>query len=487
MTNAADNRPGKVWIDRYDWLVGGAMYFVLAYAMIYLTSNGREIAAVWAANAALIGLLASREKPNWIAVLVSVLIANTIANLLTRDSFAAPLLYGTANMMEVLAATWLLRFAIGENSVLSSLGTFFKFILIGFAAPILSGLFGALTAWWLFDEPFVGSLISWIVSDTLGILVFTPFFLALFKGEYAECLRQQSPVQRLEAAGLLALTVVTAATLFFFARQVPIFVLFIPTMLVTIRLGQHGTKAAVMLIAIVGLAAPLVDVGPFSWAPHNRDQALILQTFLFVLLFSSLPVAADLSRRGAVTAALGQREKELSHLARTDSLTGLMNRPAFIEHADRVLAQCHGQETCLIAIDVDRFKHINDTWGHHAGDQALRHLASIAGSHLRSMDALCRFGGDEFMLLLPRTAVADAERICTRLRETLRRSPLTLDDGSALLISVSCGIAAADGITAFTDLAKQADFALYEAKRAGRGTHRLAVFQSDLQLLAATR
>lgn len=321
----------------------------------------------------------------------------------------------------------------------------------------------------------------------MGILVFTPFFLALFKGEYAECLRQQSPIRKLEAAGLLALTVVTASTLFFFARQMPIFVLFVPTMLVTIRLGQHGTKAAVMLIAIVGLAAPLFDVGPFSWAPHNRDQALILQTFLFVLLFSSLPVAADLSRRGAVTAALGQREKELTHLARTDSLTGLMNRPAFIEHSDRMLAQFHGEETCLIAIDVDRFKHINDNWGHHAGDQALRHLASIAGSHLRSMDALCRFGGDEFMLLLPGTTVSDAERICTRLRETLRRSPLNVDDGSALLISVSCGIAAANGIMTFTDLAKQADFALYEAKRAGRGTHRLAVFQPDQQMHAATR
>ncbi|MCK9553084.1 GGDEF domain-containing protein, partial [Aquamicrobium sp.] len=94
--------------------------------------------------------------------------------------------------------------------------------------------------------------------------------------------------------------------------------------------------------------------------------------------------------------------------------------------------------------------------------------------HLRSMDALSRFGGDEFMLLLPHASIVDAERICTRLRNSLRRTPLRLEDGTTLMISVSCGIAAADSFETFSDLSKRADAALYDAKYAGRGTHRTA-------------
>lgn len=90
------------------------------------------------------------------------------------------------------------------------------------------------------------------------------------------------------------------------------------------------------------------------------------------------------------------------------------------------------------------------------------------------MDALSRFGGDEFMLLLPHASVVDAERVCMRLRNNLRRSPLRLEDGTMLVISVSCGIAATENADTFPDLSKRADTALYDAKCAGRGTHRTA-------------
>ncbi len=335
-------------------------------------------------------------------------------------------------------------------------------------------MIGATTAWQLSGDAFLVSLAAWVFSDALGILIFTPFFLAVFKGDYATCILEKTPIQLFETTALLTLTFAAACMVFFVARNVPIFILFIPTMLVTIRLGQLGTKAAVMLIALIGIASTYLGGGLIYRTNDYEEQILILQIFLFVLLFSSLPVAADLTARGKVVAALGRREKELTHIAKTDSLTGLMNRTAFVEHADQARSESQGRQSCLITIDVDHFKRINDSFGHHAGDDALRHLATVAKSHLRSHDMLGRIGGDEFMLLLPDTGIADAEQICTRIRDSLRRSPLILEDGTRLLMSVSCGIASFEVGSSFAEVSRQADFALYEAKKAGRGIHRRA-------------
>lgn len=87
---------------------------------------------------------------------------------------------------------------------------------------------------------------------------------------------------------------------------------------------------------------------------------------------------------------------------------------------------------------------------------------------------LGRIGGDEFMLLLRNTGIVDAEQICTRIRNSLRRSPLMLEDGALLLMSVSCGIAAFEVGSSFAEVSRQADFVLYEVKKAGRGIHKRA-------------
>ncbi|MFC5387103.1 diguanylate cyclase [Aquamicrobium segne] len=461
-------------ISRLDWVFGAILYFSLAFVMIRFASEGHEIAAVWVANAALIGLLVSQRKPKWIRVCLSALIVNAAANLLTRGELTTAILFGIANIAEIVIATWLLRTMIGQRSVLSSLGVFGKFTLIGFLASIVGGFLGGAAAWRLFEVEFLAAWAAWSLSDTLGILVFTPFFLALFKGDYRRCIREKSSLQQLEAMALLIGTFFAAGAIFFVIRKVPIFILLVPTMLVTLRVGQLGTKAAVMLIAAVGLSSTFLETGLIYRANDYDEQILILQVFLFVLLFSSLPVAADLTARRRAAIAFGRREQELTQIAATDALTGLVNRSAFMRLAQDVLSQRQGRQICLITIDVDHFKRINDTFGHHAGDDALRHLASVASSHLRSPDILCRFGGDEFMLLLLDAGIVDAEGICGRLKESLRRRPVRLEDGTTLLLSVSCGIAVADEAETFSELSRRADIALYDAKNAGRGTYRTA-------------
>lgn len=132
-SGAAFHRP-KGLLSRFDWLVGAALYFAAAVTMIHVTTDGREIAAVWVANAVLVGLLAAQERPKWLPVIFSALVANAFANLLTRGDFAVPVFFGLANMVEIAIATWLLRAFVGSASVLSSLSVFIRFSLIGFSA-----------------------------------------------------------------------------------------------------------------------------------------------------------------------------------------------------------------------------------------------------------------------------------------------------------------------------------------------------------------
>lgn len=264
--------------------------------------------------------------------------------------------FGLANMAEIVIAVWLLRISIGPASVLSSLNVFIRFTLIGFFASTTSGFLGAVSAWSLLGEPFLVSWMAWTLSDALGLLVFAPFFLALFRGDYVRWIQEKSPFQRFETAALLALTLAVAWILFYVVRSAPIFILLVPTMLVTLRIGQLGTKAAVLLIAAVGLSSTFLKTGLIYRAGDYDEQILILQIFLFVLLFSSLPVAADLTARGRAVVALGRREQELRELATTDALTGLLNPSAFTEFAEEVLSRPENQQVCLITIDVDHFK-----------------------------------------------------------------------------------------------------------------------------------
>ncbi len=145
----------------------------------------------------------------------------------------------------------------------------------------------------------------------------------------------------------------------------------------------------------------------------------------------------------------------------------MLNRTAFRETALAAMRDPRAVPS-LVAIDLDLFKQVNDRHGHLAGDRALVHLVSVLRAGLREADAIGRVGGDEFLVLLPGTDADQAQVAAARLREALRRAPLTLDDGTVLLLSMSCGVAPHRDGMGFEDLVHAADMALYGAKRAGR-------------------
>ena len=171
-------------------------------------------------------------------------------------------------------------------------------------------------------------------------------------------------------------------------------------------------------------------------------------------------------------------QARVQHLAYHDALTGLANRPKLEEHVTSALARArrNGLAAAVLYIDLDRFKLVNDTLGHAAGDELLRQVAARLAARTRSSDLLARHGGDEFMLLLgdlEGDARATAERVAHGLLATLEQ-PFTLE-GHEFEIAASIGIAIhPDDGADMSEVLKRADAALYEAKRGGRGTIRFA-------------
>jgi diguanylate cyclase (GGDEF)-like protein len=173
---------------------------------------------------------------------------------------------------------------------------------------------------------------------------------------------------------------------------------------------------------------------------------------------------------------LGESEARMAHLAHHDALTGLPNRLSFLAHMQHGAASARRRESrmALLFIDLDGFKPINDVHGHDVGDQLLQQVATRLGESVRESDAVARFGGDEFVLLLTdvadqQAAAAVAEKIIARLSAPYAAG------GVELTVGASIGVALfpddADDVDA---LIAQADAAMYDAKRDGRGCYRFA-------------
>jgi integral membrane sensor domain MASE1 len=159
-----------------------------------------------------------------------------------------------------------------------------------------------MTAWAFFDQPFLQAFRTWLVSDALGLLIFTPVFVSIFNGDMLSSLQEKDWINRAETLGLLTITGFSAYLVFFIAHAPLLFMLFAPVMLVTFRVGRLGTKMAVMLVAVIGGCATLQDLGPIAnFTQDHARQAELFQLFLAVLLLTCLPVAADLSARSRFT------------------------------------------------------------------------------------------------------------------------------------------------------------------------------------------
>ncbi len=179
-----------------------------------------------------------------------------------------------------------------------------------------------------------------------------------------------------------------------------------------------------------------------------------------------------------VRGALREKERQdlLEKWATTDPLTALFNRRHFFEMAHRELDRSNRQSSPLsfIMLDIDKFKLVNDQFGHLIGDLVLVMLAKILKQQLRSVDLCCRYGGEEFVLCLPDTTLEGAHDLAERIRLAVQNESLTANDERTLSITISLGVADNHQDESVETILKRADTALYEAKDGGRNQTRIA-------------
>jgi two-component system cell cycle response regulator len=177
-------------------------------------------------------------------------------------------------------------------------------------------------------------------------------------------------------------------------------------------------------------------------------------------------------RRRRFTERLRDNVMQSMELAVTDPLTGLYNRRDLESHAGSLVNRAaeRGKPLSMLIMDIDHFKSINDTYGHEAGDDVLREFSDRLRSCIRGVDLACRYGGEEFVVVMPDTDLGVANRVAERIRRRIAGEIFSVERGArAVEVTVSVGIATLAGISDTAPvILKRADEALYRAKRSGR-------------------
>ncbi len=227
--------------------------------------------------------------------------------------------------------------------------------------------------------------------------------------------------------------------------------------------NRKGFDIPVVVITGQGdelIASRIIQAGACDYLPKAKVSGKAL-----LRIISNAMEKAGLRREMRIA------QEKLAEMSVRDELTGLFNRRYFQEALEREVsgAERYGHVLTLCMIDLDHFKRVNDSYGHLCGDRVLREFGRLVGESIRKYDVGCRYGGEEFALILPDTPLDKAKALCERFRERIRNHTFTYESLS-LTITISIGIATrpADAQTSGAQLVDLADKALYRAKRQGR-------------------
>jgi diguanylate cyclase (GGDEF)-like protein len=172
-----------------------------------------------------------------------------------------------------------------------------------------------------------------------------------------------------------------------------------------------------------------------------------------------------------MTAKLQENTLELERLANVDFLTQIPNRRSAMQYIEQIfmLYKRNRRPFSIMILDIDHFKHVNDTYGHDVGDKALKDISHTLKDVFRGSDMFCRLGGEEFIAILPETTLEGAISIAERCRRILEKTPVGLDDGTVLRCTVSVGVSQAlPDDEKYNDIIVRSDNALYVSKETGR-------------------
>jgi diguanylate cyclase (GGDEF)-like protein len=375
--------------------------------------------------------------------------------------------YGTfffTNIVSVTVFTLCVSVLAWRNQKVIGMRWFAASLVAGLAKLILQGLEGKVPA-------VLGSMVPnelYLVSFTLQMMGFRWFVVR-------KPLRHKWPLLLAVGLPLAAYTVMFLGKVKYSGNVINLPFLAVCGTSAWILL-KHG-RAAVSRVAAIILCADFCVAGYRAWLTNLRYmrpwETVHAQTdprWLYSLAgMALLATCMVMCYLWYLVTELG---KELERQARTDSLTGALNRRAMEEAALRETARSirHGSQLCMIVLDIDHFKHLNDTRGHAAGDCALQALVRQVSAMLRGNDLLARTGGEEFTILLPDTSAQAGIVAAERLRQAVEALEIAFEE-EPIRLTVSAGVAQLDPSQGgWEAMMRQADTAMYEAKEHGRNS-----------------
>lgn len=474
------------------------LYYLGARMGVSFTSMPEGIAILWPPNAVLLAaylLFGWRRYP---AIALAALSAEVAADLPTFTLIEA-LSFGLLNIGEATFSAFLLR-RLRFNFRFQSLSDVPKFLIAG---PLLGSLAAAIPGALIYaifrggETPYLEFMRIWWFGDGLGLLILTPLLLELWPQSQGQTIQQHSLVGWRYTT--IATMVLLTGSLILAGQDGRVYgihlspVLLLPAALyIAYRFDLRATSKTVAALAAIVIVATTKGINPFG-ATDPRMAVIQAQEFVFILSLMALGFSAllaqlrqrqsalelsnaaldDLNR--SLEARVQKRTEELARLnaqlaeqALTDSLTGALNRRGLYEAAARELIRSgrYGGGMALVLFDLDRFKAINDRYGHDAGDAVLRSAAQAVRGTIRESDVFARHGGEEFAVLAPGTHADSARHLAEKMRLAIGSArPL----GSELPpVSASFGVALLRPGEDFATLMQRADQLLYQAKQGGR-------------------
>jgi diguanylate cyclase (GGDEF)-like protein len=276
-------------------IAGTAAAFGLAvFLAISLTRNGTQVAAIWPANGILLAaLLNCPRRISRFALVLACMLTAALAGLLNGDSAAAVVAGALIGPLECTLAFLLLKWSGNRGQVeLTQIWTLVRFVSVVVLAPVLPAAAGAYAATHIAGDPFSGSMMTWYLSDTLGLLVVTPAILLMANPNTARV----APSTESIARHFLLLTAV--AIIVFVQVSVPLLFLLIPvSVLIAFRLGPRYAAVATLWLSVVSIVCTYQGLGPAALMPDAGTRIWVVQLFCFVNLLTTLAVAAELEDR----------------------------------------------------------------------------------------------------------------------------------------------------------------------------------------------
>ncbi|MDD8060122.1 MULTISPECIES: GGDEF domain-containing protein [Shewanella] len=342
-------------------------------------------------------------------------------------------------------------------------------------ALMFSLSFLASTVLWanaLFKSLFLSHNLYWMIGCSVSML-------SVLLGTWGHCLRTQT---RIHPATLLVLGIIGMALTYFFTFISPhlglrmslyLYIDVVLLMITSVVIIRHRKQprpaeigASIMHFLFAGC---LFIAASIALSQGNVFDAELIKLYSIVN-FTALPAAYVGMSVFVIYMLASDLAEEMKLLAMTDSLTNCLNRRGFYLQAKQKMLelQNQGQHVCLIYWDIDKFKTINDQFGHAGGDQVLVSISELIKQHIKKDDLMGRMGGEEFVILIGRTCYEDATHVAERLRTMIQNSPIDFGE-QRIQISASFGVVElGEKDISIEQAINLADNALYKAKSSGR-------------------